>query len=146
MFMHQKPILCNQLVRIYFYTFSRWVTLSIIYILLGILISIMEADFHRKNFFLVNLLTYSHDISLINYITMCKYNWINWRTYVVPIKQNTYLIFLFFYYILVIVFPILIWRPGKTAESLRAASCLCAQNIIKKFTCYDNNVLNQVYS
>lgn len=42
------------------------------------------------------------------------------------------------------VFPFLTWRPGKTAESLRAASCLCAQNIINKFKCYDDIILQQV--
>ncbi|KAE9539721.1 hypothetical protein AGLY_004973 [Aphis glycines] len=41
-----------------------------------------------------------------------------------------------------IIFPILTWRPGKTAESLRAASCLCAQIINKKFTCFDETMLN----
>ncbi|CAI6366577.1 unnamed protein product [Macrosiphum euphorbiae] len=41
-----------------------------------------------------------------------------------------------------IIFPILTWRPGKTAESLRAASCLCAQIITKKFTCFDETMLN----
>jgi len=54
---------------------------------------------------------------------------------------NTYFLF---DYVLGIVFPILMWRPGKTAESLRAASCLCAQIITKKFTCFDETMLNLV--
>lgn len=36
------------------------------------------------------------------------------------------------------------WRPGKIAESLRAASCLCAQNIIHKFISFDDTILKQV--
>lgn len=46
--------------------------------------------------------------------------------------------------ILGIVFPVLIWRPGKTAESLRAAACLCAQIIINKYSCFNDIILNQV--
>lgn len=36
------------------------------------------------------------------------------------------------------------WRPGKSAESLRAAACLCAESIIKKVTCFDDIILKQV--
>lgn len=43
-----------------------------------------------------------------------------------------------------IIFPVLNWRPGKTAESLRAAACLCAQNIVMKFNCFDDVILKQV--
>jgi len=46
--------------------------------------------------------------------------------------------------ILGIIFPILTWRPGKTAESLRAASCLCAQIINKKLICFNETMLNLV--
>lgn len=53
-------------------------------------------------------------------------------------------IFFFLNYIIGIVFPVLTWRPGKTAESLRAAACLCAQNIIMKFNCLDDVILKQV--
>lgn len=49
-----------------------------------------------------------------------------------------------FDHIVGILFPVLTWKPGKTAESLRAASCLCAQNIIKKFACFDDTILKQV--
>ncbi|VVC44258.1 Armadillo-type fold,Armadillo-like helical [Cinara cedri] len=42
-----------------------------------------------------------------------------------------------------IIFPVQTWRPGKTAESLRAASCLCAQNIINKFTSFNDIILKQ---
>lgn len=43
-----------------------------------------------------------------------------------------------------ILFPVLLWRPGKTAESLRAAACLCAQNIINKLTVIDEIIVKQV--
>lgn len=51
---------------------------------------------------------------------------------------------LFLKNILGIILPVLIWRPGKTAESLRAAACLCAQIIINKFSSFDDIILNQV--
>lgn len=62
------------------------------------------------------------------------------------VGNSTYIYNLYFLfdYVLGIVFPILIWRPGKTAESLRAASCLCAQIITIKLTCFDEAMLNLV--
>ncbi|XP_050431028.1 dynein axonemal assembly factor 5 [Adelges cooleyi] len=44
-----------------------------------------------------------------------------------------------------IVFPALTWRPGRSAETLRAAACLCAEKIVDKFTMFTEDILNQSF-